>query len=437
MSSVTLNLPPVVEYQHKALWGDFRYGIVDGSTKCGKTYPCLIWLLEHAGKATGPNQHVWWVAPIFVQSEIAFNRLVSMLTQADPDHGIWAANKSKMTVTIKGPNGRTIWFKSADTPDSLYGEDVWACVVDEGTRCPEEAWWAIRSTLTATRGPVRIISNVKGRKNWVYKLGQRAKAGEANMHYAKITAYDAVEAGILDASEIEDAKSTLPEAVFRELFLAEPSEDGGNPFGLQHIAKARRKIINPGPVVQRGIDLAKKQDWTVNLGMDAIGQVVDFQRWQRVPWDITTDRLAESIGSTFAEVDSTGIGDAIVDGLKKRCPNVNGYVFSMPSKQRLMECLAVALQSGLFIFDDDVLQAELEIFEYEYVASGVRYTAPEGFHDDTVYAAGLCCYGIAMRPRPYTYFGVDKSKPNIERKEGESVFDHNRRVFAMGLDDDE
>jgi hypothetical protein len=29
----------------------------------------------------------------------------------------------------------------------------------------EDAWTAIQSTLTATRGPVRIIGNVKGKKN--------------------------------------------------------------------------------------------------------------------------------------------------------------------------------------------------------------------------------------------------------------------------------
>lgn len=52
------------------------------------------------------------------------------------------------------------------------------------------------------------------------------------MRYTKITALDAVNAGVLDEEEIEDARRTLPEAVYRELYLAEPSDDGGNPFGI-------------------------------------------------------------------------------------------------------------------------------------------------------------------------------------------------------------
>jgi len=47
----------------------------------------------------------------------------------------------------------------------LYGEDVYGAVIDEASRMKEDAWTAIQSTLTATRGPVRIIGNVKGEKN--------------------------------------------------------------------------------------------------------------------------------------------------------------------------------------------------------------------------------------------------------------------------------
>jgi len=429
----------VAQYQHDALWCPQRYAIVDGSTKCGKTYPCILWIYEMACQGTGPNQNCWWVAPIFPQAEIAFTRLCTMLLQADPQKATWGCNKTKMTVTVRGSKGRTIWFKSADNPDSLYGEDVWAAVIDEATRCPEPSWHAVRSTLTATRGPVRIISNVRGRKNWVWKLGQRAKAGEEGMHYAKITAYDAVAAGVVAAAEIEDAKRIYPEQVFNELYLCIPSDDGGNPFGLTHIAKARRPIANPGPVYQRGVDLAKKQDYTVNVGLDITGQMVDFDRFNKLPWDETTTRVANSIGETPALVDSTGVGDAVVDNLLKRCPMVEGYIFSAPSKQKLMENLAVCIQSGTFIFDNDVMQAELEAFEYVIRPNGAgcKYSAPDGYNDDCVMAAALACYGAAMRPRPLM---ENYDEPNrahkIKPNEVQSAYDEKRRAFASGSDDE-
>src|SRR4051794_12329205 len=76
-------------------------------------------------------------------------------------------NDTDQTITII-PTQSIISFKSAEKPDNLYGDDVWAAVADEATRMREEVFFALRSTLTATRGQIRIIGNVKGRKNWFY-----------------------------------------------------------------------------------------------------------------------------------------------------------------------------------------------------------------------------------------------------------------------------
>ena len=128
---------------------------------------------------------------------------------------MYQANESELTIRLI--NGATVAFKSGEKPDNLYGEDVYACVIDEATRLREESWHAIRSTMTATRGPMRIIGNVKGRKNWAYILARRAEIGDRDWHYAKLTAYDAADAGVIEASEIEQAKGMLPDNVFKEL----------------------------------------------------------------------------------------------------------------------------------------------------------------------------------------------------------------------------
>jgi hypothetical protein len=153
-------------------------------------------------------------------------------------------------------NDTYIWFKGAENSDGLYGEDVYAAVIDEGSRTREESWHAVRSTLTATRGPIRIIGNVKGRKNWFYNLARKAESGEPGMTYAKVTAWDAVKAGILDEGEIKDAQRQLPEHVFKELYLAEASEDGSNPFGMEFIT-ACIAPLSDHPADRWGIDLAK------------------------------------------------------------------------------------------------------------------------------------------------------------------------------------
>ncbi len=40
--------PALANYQINALFNDARYGIVEASTKAGKTAACLVWIIEQA-----------------------------------------------------------------------------------------------------------------------------------------------------------------------------------------------------------------------------------------------------------------------------------------------------------------------------------------------------------------------------------------------------
>lgn len=385
---ITYRRPYLYPKQVAAIFAPERYAIVEASTKSGKTHGCIVWLTEQA-MAGAAGYNYWWVAPVYGQAQIAFNRLKRALPRS-----VYKANASDLTVTLA--NGAVLWFKTAEKPDNLYGEDVYAAVIDEASRAREESWHAIRSTLTATRGPLRIIGNVKGRKNWAFQLARKAKSGEPDMHYAKITAYDAVEAGVLDAEEIESAKRDLPEDVFRELYLAEPSDDGGNPFDWRAIQDcaipehvARPGCVSLGFADAWGWDLAKSVDWTVGIGLDPHGHVAAFHRFQK-PWGETQDVIiAETTGTSY--VDSTGVGDPIVEALVREDPGrFEGFKFTQASKQQLMEGLAVAIQRRELRFPDKgPLINELEMFEYEYTRTGVRYSAPQGMHDDCVCALAL------------------------------------------------
>lgn len=365
-----------------------RFSWIEASTKAGKTVGCIAWIYEQAYLHGGANKNWWWVAPVFGQAEIAFRRLKAYLPKDQ-----FTSNEAKMTITLVS-NGARIWFKSADKPNSLYGEDVYGAVIDEGSRCKEEAWFAVRSTLTATRGPLRVIGNVKGRKNWFYKNARRAERGLPGHAYYRITADDAVAAGVLDKAEIEGAQGDLPDAVFKELYKAEASDDEGNPFGIKYIDAIVRPLSRDR-VVCFGIDLAKKRDWTVIIGLDKAGRVAYFDRFRR-PWEETTEEIIKVVGQTKALVDATGVGDPIVERLQKKCRNVEGYVFTPKSKQRLMEGLAVAIQrgetsvvAGVTEAEHSVHYLELESFEYIYTRTGVQYSAPEGMTDDAVMAHGL------------------------------------------------
>lgn len=360
---------------------DARYSMIEASTKAGKTHGCICWIFEQAAIYGSEGRNYWWVAPVYGQAKIAFRRM----KRAVPKQ-LYTANETELTITLL--NGAVLWFKSAEKPDNLYGDDVYAVVMDEASRMREESWWAVRSTLTATNGPVRAIGNVKGQKNWFYKLSRMAQAGENGMAHYKMTAYDAVDGGVLKLEEVEDAKRLLPDNVFRELYLAEPSDDGGNPFGLQHIAKCVGPLSDER-MVAAGQDLAKSYDWSVLTGLDRHQRVCGFDRWQ-TSWEETEKKILQIVGNVPTLVDSTGVGDPIVERLQKSRPSsISGYQFSSASKQRLMEGLVVAIQSHAVTFPDGPIRAELENFEYQYTRTGVRYTAPPGFHDDCVMSLAL------------------------------------------------
>ena len=376
---IRIKLPALTDYQHEHLFHPARTVVIEASTKSGKTFGCIVW----QGRQVLSDQHAqehWWVAPIYAQAEIAYRRVKRMIppelfTKNDNDH--------RLTFI----NGASWWFKSAEIPDNLYGEDVASVVMDEAARAREEAYHALRTTITATGGPMRIITNVKGRRNWVWRMARRAEAGDADMHYARITAHDAIDAGLFDEAELRAAEGDLPEHIFRELYFAEASDDEGNPFGMDAI-RACIGQLSRRPVRDWGGDLAKSVDWSVLIGLDDVGAVAALLRFQK-PWGETTRIFGETIGHDRAFIDSTGVGDPVVETLQRTARNITGYKFTSQSKQQLMEGLALAIQRRQITYPDGVIVAELSAFEYIYTRTGVKYSAPEGLHDDAVMALAL------------------------------------------------
>lgn len=236
-----------------------RFTIVEATTKAGKTVGCIVWLYEQAiapfssfyvdkdGKlhtasdrlSSKDGYNYWWVAPTYSVAKIAFRRFKRYIKAK------WSfkANEAELSITLA--NGSVIFFKSGDNPDSLYGEDVHAVVLDEATRMKEDSWIAVFSTLTATEGRCKIIGNVKGTANWVYKLARQAEAGtKQNWSFYKITADDAVKAGVLKQEVIDEAERTLPNGIFLELYYGIPFVNSSNKFAFafdkaKHVKKCK------------------------------------------------------------------------------------------------------------------------------------------------------------------------------------------------------
>jgi hypothetical protein len=398
---------PTIEYERpwlydkqlEAIFCPERFALIEAGTKSGKTVGCLAWLVEQAVLDGGPHKHYWWVAPVIRQANIFWRRLQAGLPPQ------FQYDKNETEKWIKLPNQATIWALSAERPDNLFGEDVYAAVIDEASRVRTDSWHAVRSTLTATRGPIRCIGNVKGKKNWFYHLARLAESGSPGMRYSRITCWDAIDAGVIELEEVEQARGILPEAIFKELYEAEPGDDGGNPFGMDHITSCvflddnglpTQALPDTKPFVW-GWDLAKAMNYTVGIALDRDGQVCRFERFQ-LPWEETFNRIIFATGRAPALVDETpgSAGDPLLERLRASGRyNFQGFKFNASSKQALMIGLAAAIQRREISYPAGTIVEELESFEYRYSVDRpeyVLYRASEGMHDDSVDALALAVY---------------------------------------------
>lgn len=240
--SIAYQRPPLYRKQIAFIDDQAPITVIEATTKAGKTAACMVWQLEQVlADQRGYGFH-WWTAPVRDQAKIAYTRAKVWLRKAKI---LALCRTNEQEQSIMFPHGVSWVFKGTERPDLLYGEDVGSIVIDEATRVRELSWIALMTTRTATGAHFKIIGNVKGRKNWAYKLARLAEQenGKGELSYYKLTAFDALDGfeqlgltkGVITRETVELARKLLPESAFKELYLAEPSEDGSNPFGIDAI----------------------------------------------------------------------------------------------------------------------------------------------------------------------------------------------------------
>ena len=280
-----------------------RFSIVEATTKAGKTVGCIVWLFEQSLQGVKGDNY-WWVAPTFTIAKIAFRRMKRYIKPKS----IYKSNESELTITLI--TGGVIFFKGGDNPDSLYGEDVKAVVLDEATRMKQDSWFAVFSTLTATNGRCKIIGNVKGTDNWVYPLAREAETGKKpNWSYYRITADDAVLAGIMSAEVVEEARRTLPNGIFLELYYGIPFANAADKFCYSFDEKKHVKSVdwNPNQITYLCFDF--------NVNPISCCIIQNYDGAIKVPEVIQLEnsniyRLCEVIKTKFPGADFLVTGDA-------------------------------------------------------------------------------------------------------------------------------
>ena len=319
------------------------------------------------------GKNVAYITPTYKLAKTFFEKL----TQVVP----FENNKSDLIMNF--PNGGSVEFFTGERLDNLRGRKFHFVVIDEASFIPnlEDGWLnSIRPTLTDYKGKALFVSTPKG-KNYFYSLFMN---NSNEWESFKFSTYDNP---YIDKNEIDDARRQLPEAVFEQEYMANPMENAANPFGSQQINNCI-KPLSTLPPSYYGIDLAKSFDYSVIIGLDKNGVVSYFNRFQK-DWKQTRETILSIDRSKPIYIDSTGVGDAITEDLQKHFNSMTGFKYTAHSKQQLMELLASKIHSQEIGYPEGEIKNELEIFEYQYTSTGVRYNAPSGYHDDCVNALAL------------------------------------------------
>lgn len=370
--NITLKLNTPHPAQKKVLESDARFRVMMCGRRFGKSLISQNIAIENGIE----RKHVAYITPTYALGKIFFKEICKLLPEK-----IYKKNETDLLIDFI--TGGSIRFFTGERLDALRGTKWHLAIIDEASYIPnlEDGWNnSIRPTLTDYKGKAIFLSTPRG-KNYFYSLFMRN--GEDGWESFKFSTYDNPH---IDASEIDAAKAQLPSVVFKQEYMADPMENAANPFGSEHIMACCKE--SKGTAAYYGIDLAKSVDWTVIIGMDINGNVVHFERFQK-DWLQTKETILRLPKNLPIVIDSTGVGDAIVEDLQKKFTQMHGFKFTSTSKQQLLEGLASAIQTKTISYPNNIIKQELEIFEYTFTPTGVRYSAPQGFHDDCVIALAL------------------------------------------------
>lgn len=392
MPTLDVTLPALHRSQKRVADSDARFRVLACGRRWGKTRLGSALCIETALQ----SKRAWWIAPSYPVATVGW-RLVKRLAMQIPGVDVRQAER-----LVEFPTGGEVRVRSADNPDSLRGEGLDFAVLDECAFMKEAAWnEAIRPALSDRQGRAMFISTPSGR-NFFWRLWQQCQdANDTEWAGWQLPTSDNP---FIPDSEIEAARAGLPERIFQQEYLAQFIDDTGGVFRRVAEAATATPLDTgvPGGQYIIGADWGRSNDFTVFTVIDVQTKAMVYvDRFTQIDYNIQASRLKALYnrfpGQIIAEYNS--MGGPIVERLQMEGLPVTGFVTTAKTKEPLIRALESAFENGeISILNDAVLIGELQAYEQERMASGWRFSAPEGMHDDTVISLALAWHGINDGP---------------------------------------
>lgn len=234
----------------------------------------------------------------------------------------------------------------------LRGHKFHRVIVDEADYLSERLIdEVIRMTLADVGGQLVLISTPRARRGLVYRELQRGLAGDPTVYAQQGATWENPN---VDHAYIQALRERMTQAAWMREVEGQYVDDDAAVFRWADIQAAYEGVVyelpsppRPGRRYVQGVDLAKHEDWTVHVVLDATErpyQLVAFERYQRTPWPAVAAKIREvhqryQCHQTL--IDATGVGDVVLDEVRDIA---RGLVFTSRTKLDLITNLQLVIE---------------------------------------------------------------------------------------------
>jgi hypothetical protein len=225
-------------------------------------------------------------------------------------------------------------------------------------------------------------------------------------------------------------RKEMPKATYEQEYECKFLETGSQFFkNIENCVydKVVERSLAPVGEFKLGVDLAKYNDFTVITPLNLNTMVVYPQeRFNHMDWIVQEAKIeanARKYNNARLTMDSTGIGDPVVEELRRMGLNIRDedvFKFTETSRKNLLNHLAILLEGRkILIPNDEGLIEELKSFAVETNESGkLVIKCPDGLHDDRVMSLALACWGVDEKEEEIPVF-VDSNR--IKKRKNEWI----------------
>jgi hypothetical protein len=367
--------------------GNAKWNIILGGRQAGKS-----WLLKRATlklMLDKPNQQGIFISGFTSQFRAIFNDMLAFF----PKEVIQDIKLSEDHMVIF-KNGSNLRFFTAGNADAIVGNSPDALVMDEVALYPASALSKIAPLVAAKPNAKVIACSTPRGANPFYDLCMRAQSGDPFYSFNRMTWRDNDKT---DLKELENAKKTFPESVFRQEYEAEFVFGRGQVFGDFSASQIIDKWWDPNESESYffGIDWAGDgDDSSIITIVDKRGRVVYIYESESssIPQQCREfgDIIQRYGASGYSE--NNGLGKGGSDLLIERFgASVTPFYMSPKTKSEIVTQLKIDLSNReIFLPVKSIfpkLDNEMSSYQVDRLPSGVlSYSHPAGklMHDDSV-----------------------------------------------------